>query len=100
MNIYDACYYWLIDLVEKETVNTLNIVIFLFNKCFEVQFLLSPGVISKISWKGKKFTKWMYSLSPLVMIMTLFSKFQKFRENARNSLNKVIITNSDDNDFI
>ena len=55
-----------------------NIVILLFNNCFEVQF----------------------PLSPLVMIMTLFSRFQKFRENARNLLNKVIIITSGDNDFI
>ena len=33
----------------------------------------------------------MYSLSPQVMTMTLFSKFQKSHENARNLLNKVII---------
>ena len=39
-----------------------------------------------------------YSLSPLVMIMTLFSKLQKFRENERNLLNKVIITTSCGND--
>ena len=52
--------------------------ILLFNNCFEVQF----------------------PLSPLVMIMTLFSRFQKFRENARNLLNKVIIITSGDNDFI
>ena len=55
-----------------------NIVILLFNNCFEVQF----------------------PLSPLVMIMRLFSRFQKFRENARNLLNKVIIITSGDNDFI
>ena len=53
-----------------------KIVILLFNNCFKVQF----------------------PLSPLVMIMTLFSKLQKFRENERNLLNKVIITTSCGND--
>ena len=42
----------------------------------------------------------MYSLSPLVMILTLVRKFQKFCENKKNLLNKVIITTSDDNEFI
>ena len=32
--------------------------------------------------------------------LPLFSKYQKFHENARNLLNKVIITTRDDNDFI
>ena len=42
----------------------------------------------------------MNSLSPLVMIMTLFSRFQKFREITINLLNKVIIITSGDNEFI
>ena len=39
-------------------------------------------------------------LSLLVMTMTLFSKFQKFHEDARNLLNKVIFHTSVNNDFI